>query len=295
MRRQEESEPVDAFITALYNLASKYDYGTLNDELIRDKIVVGLRNQSLSKKMQLDKTLTLEKAARMARESEAVRKQQPQLREGNKKEVEVIRRNTSRDGTSTYQNRSKRISTRNRFAHWLVNSSKPAQQSHQRETVCTRCGKNHNTGRESCPGRLSKCFKCDKIGHFHRLCRSTVNNVETRTRSDSENSNIDSDWKFLGVVTGRNVIKQWMTKLKLNRRMIKFKIDTGADVTMIPSITYDLYYGGPLHSTKTPLVGPGQNELKVSGWFEGTCKKGYDEVKKTVYIVEGLKYLLFGN
>ena len=51
MRRQEEAEPVDAFITALYNLASKCDYGTLNDELIRDRIVVGIRNQSLSEKM----------------------------------------------------------------------------------------------------------------------------------------------------------------------------------------------------------------------------------------------------
>ena len=284
---------MDVFITALYNLASKCDYGTLNDELIRDRIVVGIRNQSLSEKMQLDKTLTQEKAARMARESEAVRKQQPQLREGDKKEVEVIRRNPSRDSTSTYQNRSKRISTRNRPAHWLVNSSKSAQQPQQRETVCTRCGKNHLTGRESCPARLSKCFKCGKTGHFHRLCRSTVNNVETRTGSDSENTNSDSDWKFLGVVTG-NVTEQWMTNLKLNRRMIKFKIDTGADVTMIPSTTYDLYYDGPLHRTKTPLVGPGQNELKVRGLFEATFEKGKHEVKETVYVVEGLKTPLAG-
>ena len=48
---------------------------------------------------------------------------------------------------------------------------------------------------ESCPARLSKCFmlKCGKTGHFHCLCRSTVNNVETRTRNDSEKSNSDSD------------------------------------------------------------------------------------------------------
>ena len=114
--RQQEGEPVDAFITALYNLESKCGYESLNDELIRDRIVVGIRNQSLSKKMQLDKTLTLKKAARMARESGAVRKQQPQLREGDKKEVKVIRRNPrnpSRDSTSAFQNISKRISTRN--------------------------------------------------------------------------------------------------------------------------------------------------------------------------------------
>ena len=56
--------PVDTFITALYNLASKCDYGTLSNELIKDRIVVGIRNQSLSEKMQFDKALRLEKAAR---------------------------------------------------------------------------------------------------------------------------------------------------------------------------------------------------------------------------------------
>ena len=45
----------------------------------------------MSEKMQLNEILTLEKAARMARESEAVRKQQLLIREGDKKEVEVIR------------------------------------------------------------------------------------------------------------------------------------------------------------------------------------------------------------
>ena len=68
MRRQ-EGEPVDAFITALFNLALKCDYGKLNDEMIRYRIVVEIRNQSLSEKMELDKTLTLKKAARMAREA----------------------------------------------------------------------------------------------------------------------------------------------------------------------------------------------------------------------------------
>ena len=43
-----------------------------------------------------------------------------------------------------------------------------------------------------------------------------------------------------GVVTGVSVTKQWMTTLKLNRRMIKFKIDMGGDVTVIPSTIYDL-------------------------------------------------------
>ena len=102
------------------------------------------------------------------------------------------------------------------------------------------------------------------------------------------------DGKFLGVVIGVSVTEQWMTKLKLNRRMIKFKIDTRADVTVIPSTTYDPYNDGSLHRTKTPLVGPGQNKLKVRGCFEATLEKGKDEMKETVYVVEGLQTPLAG-
>ena len=63
---------------------------------------------------------------------------------------------------------------------------------------------------------------------------------------------------------------------------------------MIPSTTYDPYCDGPLHRTKTPLVGPGQNKLKVHGCFEATLEKGKDEVKETVYVVEGLQTPLAG-
>jgi hypothetical protein len=47
-RRQEQGEPVDKFITALYSLAEHCGYGTLHDEMIRDRIVVGIDNSALS-------------------------------------------------------------------------------------------------------------------------------------------------------------------------------------------------------------------------------------------------------
>lgn len=58
-RKQEPGEPVDVFITALYALAEHSNYGTLHDEMIRDRIVVGIRDSSLSEKLQLDAELTL--------------------------------------------------------------------------------------------------------------------------------------------------------------------------------------------------------------------------------------------
>ena len=61
-RHQEDGETVDTFITALHALAEHCDYGTLKDEMIRDRIVVGLQDSKLSEKLQLDPELSLAKA-----------------------------------------------------------------------------------------------------------------------------------------------------------------------------------------------------------------------------------------
>ena len=87
MRRQEEGESVDSFITSLYRLAENCNYRELHNEMIRDQIVVGLRDAVLSERLQTDSELTLDKAITMARQTEAVKEQQPVVR-GN---VENIR------------------------------------------------------------------------------------------------------------------------------------------------------------------------------------------------------------
>ena len=61
MRVQKEGEPMDKFITDLYILAEHCNFGTLHDELISDRIVVGVRDKALSEKLQLEAELTLEK------------------------------------------------------------------------------------------------------------------------------------------------------------------------------------------------------------------------------------------
>jgi hypothetical protein len=82
-RKQEQGEPVDNFIVDLYTLAENCQYGALREEMIRDRIVVGIGDGHLAEKLQLDPDLTLEKAVPQARQSEAVKQQQSTVREGN--------------------------------------------------------------------------------------------------------------------------------------------------------------------------------------------------------------------
>ena len=67
---------LDAFITDLYRLAEFCDYKVLQGEMIRDRIVVGIRDSQLSEKLQMDPNLTLEKAVAQFWQAESVRKQQ---------------------------------------------------------------------------------------------------------------------------------------------------------------------------------------------------------------------------
>ena len=88
-RKQENNETVDEFITDLYRLAENCGYGALQDELIRDRIVVGIRDGKLSEKLQMEAELTLESAVTLARQSESVKKQQPEIR-GAETMVEAV-------------------------------------------------------------------------------------------------------------------------------------------------------------------------------------------------------------
>ena len=53
-RSQLPVEPVEQFITSLYNLAADCNFGELKDKLIRDRIVVRIRDASLSERLYIN-------------------------------------------------------------------------------------------------------------------------------------------------------------------------------------------------------------------------------------------------
>lgn len=70
-RVQEEGESVNTVITALRRFAKTYIYGTLSGHLIRDRVVIGIRDNALQKKLSERKDLTLHSCIDMCRTSES--------------------------------------------------------------------------------------------------------------------------------------------------------------------------------------------------------------------------------
>ncbi len=84
-RSQKNGESFESFVTDLRKLVHHCSYGTLRDELIRDRIVVGILDKKLSEQLQCDAELTLEKALAKCRQKEALRHQQAECVQSQKK------------------------------------------------------------------------------------------------------------------------------------------------------------------------------------------------------------------
>ena len=70
-------------------------------------------------------------------------------------------------------------------------------------------------------------------------CKTKVGIKEIKQEGDSDLTS-DNEGEFLGTVDADtvNTSKPWTVVLQLNNRALEFKVDTGADVTVIPESAY---------------------------------------------------------
>ena len=133
----------------LYTLIETCDYATLKDEIIRDRIVVGILegipNTALSERMQSEANLTLEKAKTMAPQKEAIAEQSAQLRDGIKQSpilLGQVRGNPSSKPQSRRRDTAVRSDKRS--------TVKDAAPGFVGKPHCTRCGKSEHQKRDRC-------------------------------------------------------------------------------------------------------------------------------------------------
>ena len=249
LRKQEEGETVAAFFNDLYVLVEHCGFGDLQDEMIRDGLVVGLRDSKLSERLQLDADLTLEKAITITRQSETVHNQQSQMRHDTIKECPIPVN--------------------------LVNTKKKPTQPSKQQTIYknpsqrrAHCGHTPLHEVRVCPAKEAICRGCGKRGHFQKMCRS-ARISEVRKVSDN-----DSDSIFLGVVTSQTNIP-WMVLLGLGLNCFEteFCIDTEVEVTAIPDSVYSQIGKPELQASARELRGPDNLSLETKGFLE-FCSKG---------------------
>ncbi|UYV83953.1 K02A2.6-like [Cordylochernes scorpioides] len=265
-RCQQEGEKVNEFITALHSLAEHCNFEMLHDELIRDRIVVGVRDRALSERMQLDTDLTLVKATLMAKQLESVKEQQSSLYQQNS--VDQIKK------MPNHIKETKRHEPKIR----QFKSNQLGGSSHG----CTRCGNSNNHDWKNCPAMNSYCNKCMKKGHYAKVCRSEAINE------------IKSEIAFLGSVEDNS--KKWIVPIKVNNRQVNFKIDTGADVNVLPlQYYYQSFQRIKLEKSDKVLQGPNGIPLETVGMIHVKLQNKGQHLNSKIYIVDKLKQPLLSG
>ena len=103
-RKQQLGKPVDHFIQDLYPIASDCNYGTLKEDLIRDRIVVGVLDDALSEDLQSRPDLTLDVAVRLSQQAEARQESQSLFRDRFNVTVNAV--NQSRPRYTSHSSKS---------------------------------------------------------------------------------------------------------------------------------------------------------------------------------------------
>ena len=70
--KQEEGETIDAFVTRMREKAASCEYGGLRDELIRDRLVLGITDERARRRLLREKDLTLPSAVEICRAAEVM-------------------------------------------------------------------------------------------------------------------------------------------------------------------------------------------------------------------------------
>ncbi|XP_039297382.1 uncharacterized protein LOC120354384 [Nilaparvata lugens] len=206
-KRRQSGELVDSFVNDLHKLAEGCNFGNLREELIRDLIVIGVLDNKVSEILQLDDCLTLERA--IVSRAESIKKQQAVVRDHDLKDVNVL---------ANSQN------------------AKPTSQSlrftNTKKWKCYKCGFSHDQNGK-CLALASHCFKCNVVGHFGRVCkqgpRPNVREVETDNQTPAES--------YFGELTIDQLQSQdpWTVSAIIGKHQVNFKLETGADVSVIGS------------------------------------------------------------
>ncbi|UYV68134.1 hypothetical protein LAZ67_5003141 [Cordylochernes scorpioides] len=224
-RIQEDREPVDEFITSLYKLADSCEFEGLHEQLIRDRIVVGVRDKALSERMQLDSELTLEKAVKMVRQQEAVRQQQVDLqRPSTSQKVNQVKFNSKKQSPKQQQQPSRK-----------------KEKSAKTRSRCPKCGGFTHREGQACRAEGQKCNLCSKTGHFANCCPDK----QAKTAEVKAVSELDEEIGFLlevsAVEDSSNLDddegecrRRWTAEIQVNGKKLKFKLDSQADVTCVP-------------------------------------------------------------
>lgn len=269
-RAQKAGESVEAYVRSLHDLAQHCDFGSKKDEHIRDRLVVGLADRNVSRDLQMKSQLTLAHAVSVARQAETVK-------ENMKCQMEPA----AAAVTHEVEHRGRRQVATGKGA---VRSGNIDPHSDSDMIKCKFCNRKHARNRKVCFARNAECDNCKQKGHF-AVCCNSQRSVREVFVPEAEQDGPDNSY-FLGAVNVNAPGKPWEVKLRIGGHQVKFKLDSGADVTVITEETYRSLRKQPVLTPTNVSLNSVGSQLKCLGTFMSNVSHKGTVYNLHIYVIE---------
>lgn len=271
-RYQKPDEPVEEFITDLHHLIDSCGYPTsIQHELLRDRLVVGLLDSKLKVKLQLIDDLDLPKAINTIRSLSLVQEQMTNLerKQTAQQEVETV---GAVQSSRNHQTQQKLQGTGHNSRNYQTSQSKPQGNF---TTGCGFCGGRERHAKRQCPAGQIECHRCHLVGHFAKMCRSLPSTKYVQA-SEADNEPPDSA-AWIGNIHTVTVADQggrhMPAEVDRHRRIfihqfgqsVNFLLDTGADRVSFPYRMVPFHCRKHIRKTQLPVCGPDGQRLPLVG------------------------------
>lgn len=222
-KHQKFSESVDAYVTKLRKLSLTCEFGELADQMIRDRLVCGIKDNAVRKKLLQEADLSLQRCVDICRAAE---KTATHIKSMNlQDEVNALNKPYRKPLKTNTPHKEQRKGGKPHHA-----GGKP---HHTRKTLCSFCGYQHPREKEACPAHGKVCANCGNKNHFKSVCRQPEKRVHLLEDCDSTTS----DYEILSVeqTSGKEHPKKFFVRMKINdkSKLEKFQIDCGATYNVL--------------------------------------------------------------
>ena len=281
-RQQEPGESFDAFVGDLRRLVKTCEYGTIEESAIRDRIVLGIRDDATRKKLLQTRKLDLAKAIDICRSSEATTRQLKEIMAPE--EVQAVQqyhqpsrpRSPNRIRRGDHGRQSYASGGRS-VGNWSSGADRRALSPDHR---CRYCNLSHGPSKRDCPAYGAICNLCRKRNHWSAVCRSTG----SASNGNTSVCELDSEETLFALDNAES--RRIYANVFVDGRKVRFMLDCGSTVNLLPVSL--MTSSAVLRPSRAPLRMFDRTELKTLGMLTATVRhpRTRDEFDVDFYVTE---------